>query len=145
MSNWGIGHYSKRQRKVWNSALQHKNHPQRNAKKYNVLIICIIKEKKINVLEVLICTTLKQMIIANLTHIYSKYSLLSMLRWRWVAIRWRASLYSRCKPSLSNVGFCSTRCVISISILLPRTCDLCTKSHIFISKLQKKENIYWIF
>lgn len=52
------------------------------------------------------------------------YLLLSMLRCRWAATRCLASLNSRCSPSRSNDGFCSTNCVISISILLPSTCDL---------------------
>lgn len=51
--------------------------------------------------------------------------LVSILRCKCVAIRWRASLYSKCNPSLKRVGFFSTNDVISISILLPKTCDLC--------------------
>lgn len=49
--------------------------------------------------------------------------LLSMLRCRCAATRWRASLNSRCKPSRSSDGFFSTKLVISISILLPSTAD----------------------
>lgn len=48
-----------------------------------------------------------------------------MLRCKWFAIRWRASLNSKCNPNLNKDVFFSTRSVISISILLPSTCDLC--------------------
>lgn len=50
--------------------------------------------------------------------------LLSILRCKCDAMRWRASLYSKCKPSLRMVGFCSIVLVISISILFPNTWDL---------------------
>jgi len=52
---------------------------------------------------------------------WAGYLLLSILRCRCAAIRWRASLYSKCRPSLRRVGFCSTSPVISISILFPNT------------------------
>lgn len=53
------------------------------------------------------------------------YLLLSILRCKWLAIRWRASLNSKCKPNLSSDAFFSTSSVISISILFPSTDDLC--------------------
>lgn len=66
--------------------------------------------------------------------------LVSMLRCKCVAMRWRASLYSKCRPNLSNVGFFSTNDVISISILLPKTCDLCKKNMTRIKNENKNEN-----
>lgn len=58
------------------------------------------------------------------------YSLLSILRCKWLAILWRASLYSKCKPNLNNDEFFSTNSVISISILFPKTDDRCEKSNL---------------
>lgn len=52
---------------------------------------------------------------------YLRYLLLSILRCKWLAILWRASLYSKCKPNLSSDAFFSTNSVISISILFPKT------------------------
>lgn len=73
------------------------------------------------------------------------YLLVSMLRCKCVAIRWRASLYSKCKPNLNNVVFFSINCVISISILLPKTWDLCKNPIIRNDNRHRStnENITW--
>lgn len=62
-----------------------------------------------------------------------------MLRCKWLAIRWRASLNSKCKPNLSNDAFFSTSSVISISILLPSTDDLCDSEKEKNKKIRNRE------
>ena len=46
----------------------------------------------------------------------------SMFFWSCVDTRLLASLNSKKSPTLINVGFCSTNCVMSISAWLPNTC-----------------------
>lgn len=75
------------------------------------------------------------------------YSLLSILRCRWLAILWRASLNSKCKPNLKSDVFFSTSSVISISILLPNTdCRYEKKNNaiIYLLKRETEKKRFWL-
>ena len=65
----------------------------------------------------------------------------SMFFWSCVDTRLLASLNSKKSPTLINVGFCSTNCVMSISAWLPNTCAV--NWYIVERERERERESYW--